>query len=94
MARNPEFDHEFKENREQKPVIFTSADVNLQGGGAVPKYTDGVFLGELMTNGNAHTELKNWQRVIIIAGVLAAAAFVTWAVATLQQTFFPPWANY
>ena len=91
MARNPELDHEFNENRtQQKPVIFTSADMNGMPGPSGPKMTNSGFLGELSTNGNARTGLKTWQKVAIIVGLIAAAGLIGWAVATIQQTYFPP----
>ncbi len=77
MARNPELDHEFNENKEQpKRMIFTSGDMNFQPGGGAPKLTKGDQLGELAANGNASTGLKPWQRVAILAGAVAVAALI------------------
>ncbi len=77
MARNPELDHEFNENKEQqKRVIFTYGDMNFQPGGGAPKLTKGDQLGELAASGNASTGLKPWQRVAILAGAIAVAALI------------------
>ena len=91
MARNNELNHEFNENKEQKPYIFTSADTNFQGGAGAPKYTNSGFLGELTTNGNARTGLATWKKVAIIVGLVLVASLIGWGIATIQQTYFPPW---
>ena len=76
MARNPELDHEFNENKQEKPLIFVSGDMNFQPGGGAPKLTKGDQLGELAANGNAKTGLKPWQQAAIIIGAMAVAAII------------------
>lgn len=81
MARNPELDHEFNENKEQqKRMIFTYGDMNFQPGGGAPKLTKGDQLGELAASGNASTGLKPWQRVAVLAGAVAVAVLIYTAI--------------
>ena len=81
MAHNPELDYEFNETKEQqKPMIFTSGDMNFQPGGGAPKLTNGGQLGELASNGNASTGLKPWQRVAVLVGTVAVAALIYTAI--------------
>ena len=92
MARNPELNHEFNENKEQqKRMIFTSGDMNFQPGGGAPKLTKGDQLGELAANGNASTGLATWKKAAIIVGLVLVASLIGWGIATIQQTYFPPW---
>ncbi len=83
MARNPELDHEFNENKEQKPYIFTVVDSNETTYGRVPQYTKGDQFAAMSMKGETTSPLKLFTRILLGAAAFAVGCLLMLLVLAL-----------
>ena len=78
MARNPELDHEFKQDQtgkpQEPPVVYF--DTNDSSYCTAPKYTESDLLTSMSVHGENRTPLKLVWRILLGIGAFALGALL------------------
>ncbi len=80
MARNPELDHEFNENKpEEKKVFFPSADMGASSNGSFMRHmNNGKFFADMAAQNVQKHGFKKSIPALIALGVLLAILVFVW----------------